>query len=64
MIEIVKTGMCEDCLFAELELNCIRTDTGDWNIWSISCRNEYACKRMKTKTENELRKMNSDHSWS
>lgn len=49
MIEIKFTGMCEDCRCADLEVHCLRRDTGD--KWIVTCSHKYACERIMTKPE-------------
>lgn len=59
MIEIVMTGMCEGCKYAELVLDVYRADS-DENYWSVRCTHENACNRTEDKTIDRLKKRQED----
>lgn len=50
MIEIVMTGTCYDCPYADLELDKMEFENFEGmseNVWTIQCIHEGACERMK-----------------
>lgn len=48
MIELIMSGMCENCAFADLEVASIVT-TLEEKIWLISCEHMKACSRIAEK---------------
>lgn len=48
MIGIVYKGMCEDCKYADLELDYIENCYGQ-KIWSVKCIHEHACDWTETR---------------
>lgn len=54
MIELVFTGMCEDCECADLELDSLEHCDGTmW--WTVRCRHAVACDKMEDKTIDRLK---------
>lgn len=54
MIELVFTGMCEDCECADLELDS--AEYGDGTMWwTVRCRHAVACDKMEDRTIDRLK---------
>ena len=47
MIEIKKTGICEECTKAELFLEDDRDSVFDDPDWRLRCKHEEACERVE-----------------
>lgn len=51
MIELNFTGICEDCPYANLELECATRESyykSYERIWTVKCAHSEACLRAKT----------------
>lgn len=55
MIKIIMAGICENCTYADLELDCVQDMFGR-NTWSISCTHRDACGATETKTVQRVTK--------
>lgn len=47
MLEIKKTGICEECTKAELFLEDYRNSCFDDHIWRLYCKHKEACERVE-----------------
>ena len=59
MIELNFKGMCEDCKYADLEINSIYTETIGGSkykkTWCVRCIHEDACYRIEDITIEKMR---------
>lgn len=55
MIEVIMTGMCEGCKYADLKLDYYQSYV-DEKYWSASCSHANACNSMENKTIDRLAK--------
>lgn len=53
MIRLVMDGMCEGCKYADLEVSCAESFTGE-KAWVVKCIHRSACDHMETKTINRM----------
>ena len=56
MISIEMTGICEGCDKADLEIDCLETETFDGmhKHWGIKCLHQQACERICEVLDNEV----------
>ena len=57
MINIEMTGICEGCDKADLEIECLETESfaGRQMNWGIRCLHQEACERICEVLDNELK---------